>query len=181
MQIIAVNVGGKLGSKDELRAQCNLATHTAPHWCAMFVSESDVAAQSSNDHNYSDAHTQYRHHPGKGSRAMRWVIRTHYSKAVQQCVWRGRCGAIHIHTANINIYAIGLHASHGDGLPGSLRDVAVLAKARPWGAKLFIVGDWNVDLLPVHGAGPFASQAEQSGIPLNADGWTLWLQLFTLR
>ena len=122
-------------------------------------SESDVAAQSSSDHNYTCAHTQYRHHPGKGSRAMRWIIRAHYNRAVRSCVWRGRCGAIHIHTANINIYAIGLHAAHGDGLPESLRDVAVLAKGRPWGAKLLILGDWNVDLLPAHSADPFAGQA----------------------
>ena len=156
MQVLAVNVGGRLGSKDELRAQCNLATHTAPNWCAMFVSESDVAAQHQNDHNYSCAHIQHRHHPGKGSRAMRWIIRAHYSRAVRKCVWRGRCGAIHIHTASTNIYAIGLHAAHGDGLPETLRDVAVLAKGRPWGARLLILGDWNVDLLPSHSADPFA-------------------------
>ena len=40
-----------------------------------------------------------------------------------------------------------------------MADIAYLIKKRPWGCKVIVVGDWNVDLLPAMQSDPFHTHA----------------------
>ena len=50
---------------------------------------------------------------------------------------------------------MGLHAPHGDLQIDTLSDVAYLLHQRPWGSRVLIVGDWNIDQLPSMAVDPF--------------------------
>ena len=49
-----------------------------------------------------------------------------------------------------------MHGSHGDSLLDSLSDVVVLVKRKPRRAELVLVGDWNVDQLPMLQCDPWS-------------------------
>ena len=85
---------------------------------------------------------------------MMFIVRNQFSKHVQSCSWRGRCGAIHLLQrptsliSGFNIYTLGVHGAHDELLIDTLSDLSYLIRRRPFGSKLVIAGDWNVDLLP---------------------------------
>ena len=82
--------------------------------------------------------------------------------AVQSIIWTGRAGALHLQDNNVNIYAIGVHGGHAEFLADSLSDVAKLASHRPYGAQLLVMGDFNVDQLPVQPWDPWAQQDQRN-------------------
>ena len=49
----------------------------------------------------------------------------------------------------MSLYAVGFHGAHGDALLGSLTDVVTLKKRKPRHSQLIVLGDFNVDLLPI--------------------------------
>ena len=57
--------------------------------------------------------------------------------------------------ASINLFITGVHNAHGELQLDVFNDVALLARRRPWGSKLFIFGDFNCDQLPDHAADPW--------------------------
>ena len=107
-------------------------------------------------------HTCLRHYPGAGSWAMMFVIRNSFSSFVKSVSWRGRCGAVHLHricsteALCFNIVCIGVHGAHGALLSDTFSDLAFLAKNRPYGSQVLILGDLNIDLLPTLFGDPWA-------------------------
>ena len=57
-----------------------------------------------------------------------------------------------------SLFVVGFHGAHSDALADSLSDVAALVKRKPRRAKLAIMADWNIDLLPSLSADPFQSK-----------------------
>ena len=57
-----------------------------------------------------------------------------------------------------------LHGSHQD-LEGSLADLGLLLKRRPRRSKTYVLGDFNVDLLPLRLLGLFCRSGESVSPP----------------
>ena len=57
-----------------------------------------------------------------------------------------------------NVYIIGVHAPHGDLQIDTFSDIACLLRERPWGSKVLVAGDWNVDQLPSLSNDPWSDQ-----------------------
>ena len=98
---------------------------------------------------------------------MLFVIRKDLQDFMQSCTWRGRCGAIHLphrgthNLMRLNLCIVGLHGAHGDRLVDTLADVAYLIRKWPFGSKVVVVGDFNVDMLPALELDPWADRADR--------------------
>ena len=55
-----------------------------------------------------------------------------------------------------NIYILGIHVAHGDLQIDTLSDIAFLLRHRPWGSRVLVAGDWNIDQLPPLAIDPFS-------------------------
>ena len=141
-------------------AVLGVVSSSAQRFAACFISEFDGHLD---DRDVSVPNYKiFRHYPGVGSFALGWVINTYMTGfLVAAPMWRGRCGALHLRFPTsaegklCNLWIIGVHGAHGDLLLESLADVRYLVGCRPLGAKVFLCGDWNVDLLPAHAADPW--------------------------
>ena len=160
-------MGRTAGTQSGLQAVLGLATVNAPWWSAIFISEADAFQDDRNGH--EGVHNVYRHYPGIGSWAMAFVIRSGMGKYVRSCMWRGRCGAIHFcyrgeaDLLSMNIYIIGVHGAHGDLLADTFADLSFLMHQRPYGSKVAIVGDFNIDMLPTLLNDPWAGDDNREG------------------
>ena len=134
-----------------MKALVDCLAEDVPSWAAIFISESD---SSNRDLSFSnDAHIHLRHDPGRGSRPMRWIINSRFKSNLSSCKWLGRSGAVTLGS----VCLIGTHGALGDGLASSLMDTATLIKQRDWGTTPVVIGDMNIDLLPVQSFDPWAS------------------------
>ena len=94
---------------------------------------------------------------------MMFVVRSWVAICVRKVTWRGRCGGIAFKSwglgdaLQLNVFVIGVHCGHGPLLLDSLADIAWLAKRRPWGSKLLVIGDWNCDMLPSLSGDPWSA------------------------
>ena len=59
---------------------------------------------------------------------------------------------------HVNLFVVGIHNSHGEAQIDCLADLAYLLKKRPWGSRVLLVGDWNVDQLPTCANDPFSDE-----------------------
>ena len=90
------------------------------------------------------------------------VVRNTVKHMLRSVAWRGRCGAVHFFqtatsaTPGVNAFFICVHGAHRDLLADTLYDLAFLIKHRPYGSQVAILADWNIDMLPVHAADPWA-------------------------
>ena len=131
-----------------------------PWWSILFISETDSHRDGRDG--FDSMHKTYRHYPGASSWAMLFVVRSCMSEFVQSCVWRGRCGAIHLRQRStldgtnicMNLYVVGVHGGHDALFADTLADIACLVRRRPFGSRVMILGDWNVDLLPTLSSDP---------------------------
>ena len=155
---------------------CTIATHYAPKWLACFISESSMASPEAPLIPDKTAHKHSSHHPGPGSRPMRWIVRGIAKLAVQSIVWSGRAGALHLRDEKLNMYVIGVHGGHADLLADSLSDVARLAAHRPYGSQMLMLGDWNVDQLPEQEWDPWAEEPARA---MHHARERRWLQALT--
>ena len=95
---------------------------------------------------------------------MAWVFNAFMYKFVAKVLWRGKCGATLLRLpagaagAYNLIYAVGIHGAHGELSVDSFLDLAWLLARRPFGSRVIIVGDWNVDLLPVLPEDPWCAR-----------------------
>ena len=132
-----------------------------PHWAVIYLSEVDAVRRSLPSNDYP-THSSFRHWPGEGSYAMMFMVRNSYRTLIRNITWRGRAGAIHLFQKNqgtddhTSIYIIGLHSHHGALQIDTFADVAFLLRHRPWGSKVLVAGDWNVDQLPALADDPYA-------------------------
>ena len=58
---------------------------------------------------------------------------------------------------NTNVSPVFIHGGHGDALVTSLGDAPALARSRPRGSELGVLGDINVDELPVTACDPWTA------------------------
>ena len=151
MNCASINVGRTAGTSAGFDAVLGLVIATLPEWSALFVCEADGFQDNRPAH--TSHHACYRHYPGAGSWAMLFVIRARFQQFIRSVTRRSRCGAIHLSqrasdsNKAVNLYLVGVHGAHGDLLMDTFADLAVLVRKRPFGSKLVMVGDWNVDLL----------------------------------
>ena len=144
----------------------SLVASVLPWWSVLFISEADAFHDDRLPHDCT--HACFRHYPGAGSLAMVFAIRRDWGPLVKSCKWRGRCGAIHLqqhfspHTRGVNFFIIGVHGAHGALLADTICDVAHLARHRPFGSQVILLGDWNVDLLPSLLRDPWADVGERA-------------------
>ena len=165
MQIASINVGRTTGTPSGLQAVLGVVTAAIPFWSVIFVSEAD----GFQDHRNAPPldHTCIRHYPGHGSWAMLFVIRRSMGKYVRSRTWRGRCGVIHLlqrgspGSTGVNLYLIGVHGAHGELIVDTFTDLAFLLRQRPYGSKVVITGDWNVDILPTLFSDPWSDASNR--------------------
>ena len=139
-----------------------------PNWGVIYLSEADALRQ---DHHPTSSfgHTVYRNWPGEGSVAMQFIVRRRVRHLARNVSWKGRCGALHLFRRDtntltnnhINIYIIGVHCPHGDEQVDTLADLAHLLRRRPGGSKVLVVGDWNIDQLPVLSYDPYRDKDDR--------------------
>ena len=148
--VIAINAARSCGNMETMQALVSGITADCPDWAAIFVSECDSSSRVIDFTN--DAHLHLRHMPGKGSRPMQWIVNSKFKACMRSCKWLGRSGALTLGSTCI----VGTHNAHGDGLVTSLLQTAALIKQRDWGTTPIVIGDHNIDLLPVCASDPFA-------------------------
>ena len=153
--VIAINVARTCGTHATLKAFISSVTQDVKNWAAVFISETD--ASTANLDFEEDAHVQYRHMPGRGCRPMRWVVNAKYKSSLKGCKWLGRAGALTLG----NMCIVGTHNGFGATLTSSLLDAAKLVKKRPWGTCPIVLGDFNIDLLPVQHNDPWGQEADR--------------------
>ena len=157
-----MNVGKACGTDEGLRSVIGVVSESVPKWTILFLSEVDRFRDKRPP--LASYHLTYRHWPGEGSFAMQIIVQSSLRRLVQSIVWCNRCGALHLFQKNtnnidsINSYVIVLHNAHGDLQDDVLLDIAQLVRRRPRLAQFCILGDWNIDQLPVQALDPWAGQ-----------------------
>ena len=158
-----LNCGKRCGDTEAQDAVLETIADVLPHWSVVFLSEVDAVRHDLPPNDYF-THPSFRHWPGEGSFAMMFIVRRCYRPFIRSMKWRGRCGALHIFcktpeadTQN-SVYILGVHSHHGDLQVDTLADVAYLLQHRPWGSKVLVAGDWNVDQLPACAADPYSER-----------------------
>ena len=155
--MIAINAARACGSLETMQALVSGITADCPNWAAIFVSECDSSSRVIDF--TSDAHLHIRHMPGKGSRPMQWIVNSKFKASMVSCKWLGRSGALTLGSTCL----VGTHNAHGDSLVTSLLQTAALVRQRPWNTSPIVIGDHNIDLLPVSAADPFAETQLRAG------------------
>ena len=137
-----------------------VVSEALPDWGVIYLSEVDAGRGDCNARNIF-GHTVHRHWPGIGCSSMQFTIRRRFRHLARNVTWKGRCGALHLFNRNtgsgknFNLYIIGVHNSHGEEQIDTLSDISHLLRHRPWGCKVLLVGDWNVDQLPTLANDPY--------------------------
>ena len=152
---MCLNAGAQLGTSALLEDFVAQLGRTIPRWSFCFLSELDNC--SKHDYNFHVAGAKvYVHKPCAG-KAIAWLVRDKFVCAVKDLVWLDRVGAIHIKSAHLPsklaAILIGIHGSH-DFIEQTFSDVAQLAAVACNHTPVAVLGDTNVDLLPVSPADP---------------------------
>ena len=151
-----MNVGRSLGDDDALLAfvlDCDLHY---PDWGVIFLSELDGFYHHSRELDVG-LHYAFRYWPGHGSVPMALIINRRLSGLQRSVVPLGRSIRVHLtDLLTLNCCIVACHGGHGDALPSSLADVSALCTSRPRGSAVVILGDLNVDQLPVLSSDPWA-------------------------
>ena len=138
-----------LGSCDAWQAMIEGIHSECPDWSVIFVPECDGELRE-RECGATSHHTILRHWPGMGSLPMAVIIRSRIRCFLRSHACLGRSIRINLFDkSRLNLCLVFLHGGHGDNLEASLADAALLAKGRPRCSQLIIMGDFNVDQLPV--------------------------------
>ena len=155
---MAVNAQGSGSDALGIRTIINMVEDCCPQWAVLFLSESDFL-ESTDDSVDISPHLTWRHWPGHGSRALRWVLRSNVKHLLFSVDWCGRSGSLTLGSRFGNnrqfLNFVGLHGAHGDDLCESLSDLSTLCSALKPCSKFLVLGDWNIDLLPSLANDPF--------------------------
>ena len=163
MGVAVLKCGKCCGDAGSQCSVIDVIANVLPAWGVIFLSEVDALRQDLPSNDYS-VHSSFRHWPGEGSFAMMFIVRRCFRRFVKKFRWRGRCGALHLFQRDpvagnhTNVYIIGVHAPHGDLQIDTFSDIACLLRERPWGSKVLVAGDWNVDQLPSLSNDPWSDQ-----------------------
>ena len=151
MHAVSINAQGSGGDDTGIRALLSMVAEVDRDWALVFISESDFFAKE-DVHIDVSPHLTWRHYPGEGSRAMRFVLRDKYVHLFQSIDWQGRCGLLSVSSGRrdcqVSASFLGVHGAHGDQLEDTLADASSLLGVRSSCCKTLFFGDTNVDFLP---------------------------------
>ena len=89
-----MNLQGGFSSVESLRTLLNMVHELDSNWGVLFLSEIDFVQSSSPDYDFDlSPHLTWRHWPGEGSRAMRFVVHARFKHLFRNILWEDRCGA----------------------------------------------------------------------------------------
>ena len=161
LHVVSINAQGSGGDELGIRALLSMVAEVDQQWAVVFISESDFFAEK-NDQIDLSPHLTWRHYPGEGSRAMRFVLRRDFTHLFQSIQWQGRCGLL---TLSSGLRCdqgfasfLGVHGAHGDLLEDTLAAASCLLGLRRPGTKTLVLGDTNVDFLPMMEWDPWREQ-----------------------
>ena len=118
-------------------------------WGVLYIPECDADRQHRIPCNRY-AHAVHRHWPGDGSFAMSSIIHNRLRRFVRKVVCHGRCMRVYLFDGcTVHISCVCIHGGHGEALLGSLADASLLIRSRPSGSRILMIGDQNVDQLPL--------------------------------
>ena len=76
---------------------------------------------------------------------------------------QGRACRVHLADGlDMNICYIFAHAAHGEELHKSLADAAFLIRTRPRNSNIVLLGDLNIDHLPIFANDPFSDELDRT-------------------
>ena len=162
--MVSLNVGRKLGDSDAWDAFLDDCRLSLRQWEIIFVCECDGVSDEVPSP-YHGPHLAIRHWPGPGSWAMTMVINTRIRRYFKCCQPRGRAMRIHLRDSRYktDVSVIGLHGGHGAELGPSLADASSLIRSRKRGTDCIVLGDFNVDQLPVLAGDPWSGLPGRAG------------------
>ena len=137
----------------------DLFNEHSPQWCCAYISELDAVRVGENSPEDLHGVAWYYHRLAQWSGTMAWIVRSGFSHLVHDVKWNGRCGALHLMSrpgaGNVKAFVLGIHGSHGDLIGDDLLGLGILLSDRDRMGTVAVVGDWNIDQLPIVQADPW--------------------------
>ena len=161
IQVLTLNSACRLGEDFSLEALVHMLNVRNICWDAIFCPEFSRTTDASivqtvlvSDFGH---YTQYSWHPGPGSNAMCWLVKSSLSSNLVNLHGLGRTLSFSVRLVGSKICSVvGAHAPHSKvSLNEFMSDVSVQLKqngrrSRSSSRFSFLIGDWNTDLLPAH-------------------------------
>ena len=154
---ISFNAAKSVSSSDVLEGLIEDLTMHEPNWWVIFILEVD-GVLSDNVVLECGQHRVFRHYPGAGSFAMLTMVRSCKRLYLHSLEARGRAMKVSFELAKQSFSQtfVCVHGGHGDALGPSLADAAaILCKSIKRDRPLIVLGDMNVDLLPILASDPY--------------------------
>ena len=141
-----------------------------PNWQVLYISEVDGKLSHSSEAEpllFGGTCSWKRYWPGHGAYAQAVVFRSTFTPYIRNIQVRGRCIWIHASDLRANspatpadtplssVHLFFIHGSHVD-VEGTLGDLSVLLRLKKRMSQAYVMGDFNIDLLPQSPADPFA-------------------------
>ena len=156
---MAVNTQGSGPDELGIRTLLSLVRECCPQWAVIFISESDFLEKAGDSVDLSP-HRTWRHWPGQGSRAMRFVIRNDVKHLFNSVAWMGRSGVLimasRFESNKQFVNFVGFHGAHGKLISDSFNDLCTLLALGRACSKTLVMGDWHIDILPTLANDPFS-------------------------
>ena len=127
-----------------LRSLTAAATHVKCGWSVMDILEADTKPET--NYSWSPKFAVHRHHPGRGSCSMAFVVGSHITHVVRSVRWKGRVGALHLRdlsNSDAELNYLMIHGPHTDLITDDLKTAANFLTRRPWGATPIELGDFK--------------------------------------
>ena len=125
-------------------------------WDVIFICEFD-GSLGVRDVSCAEGHFIFRHWPGPGSYSIAFIMHKRFRYALRSVVPPGRALRAYFKSdMSLDLTVIGVHGGHGDGLQGSLADLSYLLRSSNRFSSKVIIGDHNVDILPILANDPWA-------------------------
>lgn len=172
---MSVNAGRKASGAEGIEALFAAVAMTGMAWDAIFITECDGKRSEQVSSCKRAGHEGHRHYPGFGSCAMAWIIHRRRREMCTGVRWRGRAGAVRLrptrvhegaqqqHNCTVATTLVGIHGGlTSEALESSLADSAILYRQRFRPGPGIVLGDINVDQLPISASGPFSERNGRS-------------------
>ena len=167
LHVLSLNCQGKGGTKTGIQTIISVVNQVCRDWHVLFLSEVDFHEDPNFDIDLSP-HWSRRHHPGQGSRAMRFVVNRTVRELYSDISWNGRFGVLQLvattskNGSSDRAVILGLHGPHSeDELAQLFCDASSVLASCMGRCKILATGDWNVDELPATKEDPFFAASER--------------------
>ena len=154
VQLVACNAGCKLTSEDSIAAFID----SFPRADGIFVPEFNVSIYDSNPYEmFLPGVRIHIWNPGPGSFNCAWIVRESVESAFLKFTGLGRTASVIFRAASGHkLICIGAHVAHGFEAQQTLHELSAQSHVASRGDRVAIVGDLNIDLLPVSSLDPFS-------------------------